>query len=76
MGVGKNGKGWSDFKNSNGIGILDPKNLKENEKKALGMNTGPDSTRTPEIPWGETFLSGGREISSPPGEIFSPGEEL
>jgi len=73
VGVEKSGKGWSDFKNSNGFGILDPKNLMENEKKAAGMNIGPDSTETPEISWGETFLSGGREMSSPPGGNISSG---
>ena len=38
MGVGKSGKGWSDFKNSNGIGISDPKNPHDKDFQDAGTS--------------------------------------
>ena len=36
--MGKSGKGWSDFKNSNGIGFLDPENLHDKDFQDAGTS--------------------------------------
>ena len=36
--MGKKGKGWSDLKNSNGIGISDPKNLHDKDFQDAGTS--------------------------------------